>query len=230
MLIAALVLVACGGQAATPAVEPEAQATEETVVVEATEDTTEAMEPVELTYFTFSAAPDHLEDLDAMIAAFSEQHPEISVKVETAPFDDYFTKLQTLIAGGTAPDVFELNYENFVTYADKGILLDLSPLMAADESLDTNIYYPRALEAFTYDGKQEGLPATFSTVVMFYNKDLFDAAGLDYPTNDWTWDDVRAAAEQINDPDNGVYGMHSGIQFWEFYKKAAQNNLQVLQR
>ena len=84
------------------------------------------VEPVELTYFTFSAAPDHLEDLDQMIAAFNAEYPNVQVKVETAPFDDYFTKLQTLIAGGTAPDVFELNFENFVTYADKGLLLDLS--------------------------------------------------------------------------------------------------------
>jgi multiple sugar transport system substrate-binding protein len=183
-------------------------------------------EPVELTYFTFSAAPDHLEDLDQMITAFNAQYPNVQIKVETAPFDDYFTKLQTLIAGGTAPDVFELNFENFVTYADKGLLLDLSSQMAADDTLDPAIYYPRALEAFNYNGMQQGLPATFSTVVLYYNKDLFDAAGLDYPTNDWTWDDVRTAAEQINDPDNGVYGLHSGIQFWEFYKKAAQNNCQ----
>ncbi len=61
---------------------------------------------------------------------------------------------------------------------------------------------------------------------MFYNQELFDAAGLDYPTDEWTWDDVRTAAAAINDPDNGVYGLHSGIQFWEFYKKAAQNNCQ----
>ena len=56
-----------------------------------------------------------------MVQIFEAAHPNIKVKVETASFDDYFTKLQTLIAGGTAPDVFELNYENFVTYADKGL-------------------------------------------------------------------------------------------------------------
>ena len=89
-------------------------------------------EPVTITYFTFSAAPDHLEDLDQMIAAFEAANPGIKVKVETAPFADYFTKLQTLIAGGTAPDVFELNYENFVTYAGKDVLLDLTPLVEAD--------------------------------------------------------------------------------------------------
>ncbi len=67
---------------------------------------TQTPQPVTITYFTFSAAPDHLKDLDEMIAAFNKVHPEITVKVETAPYSDYFTKLQTQVAGGTAPDVY----------------------------------------------------------------------------------------------------------------------------
>ena len=100
-----------------------------------------------LTYFTFSAAPDHLKDLDAMIAAFNKVHPEITIKVETAPYNDYFPKLQTMVAGGTAPDVYELNYENFVSYASKGVLLDLSESIKGDSSFDPAVYYPRAYEA-----------------------------------------------------------------------------------
>jgi len=59
---------------------------------------------------------------------------------------------------------------------------------------------------------------------LFYNKDLFDNAGLAYPTADWTWEDAVAAAKQLTDSTKGVWGLHSGVQFWEFYKKAAQNN------
>src|SRR5262245_40934346 len=70
-----------------------------------------------ITYFTFSAAPDHLKDLDTIIAAFAEANPGIKVDVKTAAFADYFTLLQTDIGSGAAPDVFELNYENFVTFA-----------------------------------------------------------------------------------------------------------------
>lgn len=181
-------------------------------------------EPAEITYYTFSAAPDHLKDLDQMIQIFEKDHPLIKVKVETAPFADYFTKLQTLVAGGTAPDVFELNYENFVTYADKGLLLDLSPIMKADSSLDPAIYYPRAMQAFNYNSMQLGLPATFSTVVLYYNKDMFDKAGVAYPTKDWTWKEAVEAGKKLENRQEGIYGLYSGIQFWEFYKKAAQNN------
>jgi len=222
LMLLSVLLSACGS-AATPApVEP--QVITNTVVVTATPGPAAPVEPVEITYYTFSAAPDHLTEIDQMVQIFEAAHPNIKVKVETASFDDYFTKLQTLIAGGTAPDVFELNYENFVTYADKGLLLDLSPLMSADTALDASVYSERANSAFSYNGMQLGLPATFSTVMLYYNKDLFDKAGVAYPTADWTWADAVEAGKQLNDPANGVWGLYSGVQFWEFYKKAAQNN------
>ncbi|HRE25006.1 MAG TPA: sugar ABC transporter substrate-binding protein [Anaerolineales bacterium] len=223
-------LAAACAPAATPVVVentvevPVTQIVEVPVEVTAPPDPTAAPEPVTLTYFTFSAAPDHLDHLDAMIAAFEATHPNVTIEVETAPFNEYFTKLQTLIAGGTAPDIFELNYENFVSYASKGVLLDLSSQSAGDASFAADVYYPRAYDAFSLNGMQLGLPATFSTVGMFYNKDLFDQAGLDYPTSDWTWADAVAAGQQINDPAAGVYGLYSPTQFWEFYKKAAQND------
>lgn len=169
-------------------------------------------------YFTFSAAPDHLEDLDTIVQAFQTENPGITVEVETAAFADYFTLLQADVVGGDAPDVFELNYENFVTYAANGTLLDISDLVSEDAP-----YYPRALEAFQYEGQQLALPETFSTVLLFYNADLFDQAGIEYPTADWTWDDARAAAEAIRALGDDIYGLYSPVQFYEFFKKAAQN-------
>jgi multiple sugar transport system substrate-binding protein len=177
-----------------------------------------AQDATTLRYFTFSAAPDYLEELDTIVTAFEEANPGITVEVETAPFSDYFTLLQAGVASGDAPDVFELNYENFVTYAANGALLDISGLVSADAP-----FYPRALEAFQYEGAQMALPATFSTVLMFYNADLFDQAEIDYPAADWTWDDAIAAAQAIRALGEDTWGLYSPTQFWEFYKKAAQN-------
>jgi multiple sugar transport system substrate-binding protein len=170
-------------------------------------------------YFTFSAAPDHLEELDAIIDAFQAENPGIEIEVTTAAYDDYFTLLEADFVGGDPPDVFELNYENFVSYAVNDVMLDLSEYLDADAP-----YYPRALEAFQYDGMQMALPETFSTVLLFYNADLFDEAGLDYPTTDWTWDDAIAAGSAISALGEDIWGLWSPIQFWEFYKKAGQNN------
>ena len=174
-------------------------------------------EDVTISYFTFSAAPDHLEDLDAIVAAFEAENPTVTIEIQTAAYDDYFTSLQTQIAGGSAPDTFELNYENFVTYARSGALLDISEYVA-----DPDRYYPLALEGFSDGGVQYGLPTTFSDVVLIYNKDLFDAAGLDYPTADWTWEDEQAAAEALTDAEAGVYGDFQPISFFEFYKALQQ--------
>jgi multiple sugar transport system substrate-binding protein len=177
-----------------------------------------AQDAVTLRYFTFSAAPDYLEELDAIIAGFNEENPNITIEVSTAPFADYFTLLQADVVGGDAPDVFELNYENFVTYAANGTLLNISDSLSGEAP-----YYPRALEAFQYNGEQLALPETFSTVLLFFNKDLFDQAGLEYPTAEWTWDDAVEAATAIRALGDDTWGLYSPTQFWEFYKKAAQN-------
>jgi multiple sugar transport system substrate-binding protein len=185
----------------------------------ATKGATSTEGKVTLRYFTFSAAPDHVKDLDTIEKAFEKANPNVDVVVETAPFDQYFTKLQTSIAGGTAPDTFELNYENFVTYADAGSLLDLATV-AGDG--DTSVYAQESLNAFKRDAKQYALPASFSTVVLLYNKDLFDKAGVAPPTADWTWADEQAAAAKLTDKKKGVFGDFQPVQFFEFYKTLKQ--------
>lgn len=185
-------------------------------------------EDVTIKYMTFSAAPNYLKELDATIAAFEAEHPGIKVTYETAAWDAYFTKLQTLVAAKQAPDAFELNFENFVTYAEKGALADLTPLIAADTGFSTTVYNPTALAAFQQDGKQYGLVESFSNVVLFYNKDLFDAAGVAYPTADWTWTEELEAAQKLTNAGAGVWGDFAPIQFWEFYKTIAQNGGAIL--
>jgi multiple sugar transport system substrate-binding protein len=124
--------------------------------------------------------------------------------------------VQTSVAGGTAADAFELNYENFVTYAKNGSLAELSGVDAAQ-------YKPSLLEAFSADGKQYGLPESFSNVVLFYNKTLFDKAGVAVPTADWTWTDEQAAAQKLTNAKSKVWGDYQPISFHEFYKTLAQS-------
>lgn len=178
----------------------------------------QAQDSTTITYFTFSAAPDHLGDLDTIIAAFEAENPTINVEVETAAFADYFTLLQGDFVADDAPDVFELNYESFVSYAANDVLLDLSDSISADAA-----YYPAALGAFQYEGAQLALPESFSTVLLFYNAELFDAAGLEYPTAEWTWAEAVEAGKAIRALGEDTWGIYSPVQFWEFYKKAGQN-------
>ncbi len=177
--------------------------------------------PTTVRYMNFSANDGHEKDLDAIAAAFTKANPKIKVQIETIPYADYFTKLQTAVAGGTAADAFELNYENFVTYAENGSLAELQRVHAS-------AYKKSLLEAFTRGGKQYGLPESFSNVVLFYNKTLFDNAGVPTPTDDWTWADEQAAAAKLTDKKAKVWGDYQPATFHEFYKTLAQSGGQFL--
>ena len=96
-------------------------------------------------------------------------------------------------------------------YANKGALAELT-------GIDTSGYDETALSAFNVDGKQYGVPGNFSNVVLIYNKDLFDQAQIDYPNDDWTWDDALKAAEAIRALDENTYGIYQPITFNEFFK------------
>lgn len=171
--------------------------------------------PVTISYMNFGANGGHEQDLAAIATAFHAANPDITVNIETVPYADYFTKLQTAVAAGSAADAFELNYENFVTYTSNGVLAEL-------QGVDGAVYKPSLLQAFAKDGKQYGLPESFSDVVLFYNADLFKAAGVAEPTADWTWADEKAAAEKLTNKAKKVWGDYQPVTFYEFYKALAQ--------
>ncbi|WP_328320770.1 sugar ABC transporter substrate-binding protein [Kribbella sp. NBC_00382] len=198
----ALTLTACGQGSATK----EAAAPEGKSVVR---------------YMNFSSNDGHEKDLTAIVNAFQTANPNITVQVETVPYADYFTKLQTSVAGGTAADAFELNYENFVTYAKNGSLAEL-------KNVDTAAYKKSLVDAFNDGGKQHGVPESFSNVVLFYNKALFKKAGVAEPTDAWTWKDEQAAAAKLTDKGAKVWGDYQPVSYNEFYKVLAQNGGEFL--
>lgn len=209
-LAALLVLSACGNAAAPT----------ETTGAPAKPAETETQapapaEPVTITYCNFNSSGGNEETLSKMVAAFESEHPNIKVEVETIGYSDYFTQMQTRVAGGTAPDCYELNIENFAAYANKGLLAEIS-------GVDVSGLNETALGAFNVGGKQYGLPESFSNVVLIYNKDLFDQAGVAYPTDDWTQDDLQSAAEKIRALGDDIYGIWQPITYNEFFKVAKQ--------
>lgn len=209
-LAALLVLSACGN-AAAPAETTGAPA-------KPAETETQApapAEPVTITYCNFNSSGGNEETLSKMVAAFESEYPNIKVEVETIGYSDYFTQMQTRVAGGTAPDCYELNIENFAAYANKGLLAEIS-------GVDVSGLNETALGAFNVGGKQYGLPESFSNVVLIYNKDLFDQAGVAYPTDDWTQNDLQAAAEKIRALGDDIYGIWQPITYNEFFKVAKQ--------
>lgn len=178
-------------------------------------------------FMNFSSSGGNEKYLEEWEKIFEKQNPDIKVEIETVGYGDYFTKLATVIAGGNAPDVYELNYENFTTYSSRGILYNLDSLIN-NAKLNTSIINSNALEAFQSNGVQYGFPYSFSTVVLIYNKDLFDRAGVSYPTDSWKWEDVLNAAQKIRNLDPMIFGLYQPITFNELYKMVQQNNGSLL--
>jgi multiple sugar transport system substrate-binding protein len=158
-----------------------------------------------------------------MIDLYTTANPNVSIRLQSYGFEDYFMQLAAKVSTGRAPDVYELNYENFVAYAKNGSLFPLDDLIASGD-IDASIYNKMALAAFSANGNQYGLPNCFSNVVLIYNKNLFDRAGISYPTDDWTWTDAMLAAKAIRALGSGIFGYYQPLSFTEFYKTAAQNN------
>ncbi|MFI6319499.1 ABC transporter substrate-binding protein [Nonomuraea sp. NPDC050556] len=135
-----------------------------------------------------------------VIDAFQKANPGITVKLEITPWDQYWTKLQTAASGGAAPDVFWMNSLNVRLYAKGGIIKPL------DESAAQGLS-PAVADGYRYDGKLYGLPFNVSIPALWYDRTMFDAAGVKYPTADWTWDDVKAAAKKLTNPAKKEFGI-----------------------
>ncbi len=199
LTVLAMVLAACAVPAAPQAPAEEAAPAQEAAPAEEMAPEEEA-QVVELTLMGWASSEAENTRLQQVVDVFNEQNPDIQVTLNLVP--SYDEKLQASLAGGSPPDVFYIDSFRLPDLVEAGALEPYEP-----QALDPDDFYPSLRNAFTWDGTFWCPPKDFSTLALEYNKDLFDAAGLDYPTPDWTWDDLRAAAEALTDPDNGVYGI-----------------------
>jgi len=150
--------------------------------------------------------------MEEIISAFNEEYPNIEVNITIAPFDQYFTRLQTQAGSGELPDVFWMNGPNVQLYASEDMLMPLSSLIESGDIDPAN--YPDAMNAlYVMDGEQYAVPKDFDTIGLWFNTRLFDEAGVEHPTAEWTWEDFRSAAKTISDElgDQGVYGFAGGV-------------------
>jgi len=143
--------------------------------------------------------------VDEIIKLFNEKYPNIKVKTELTPYAQYFQKLETAATGGALPDVLWMNGPHIVQYAEGKVIVPLSDLASKDNySLDN---YPKSLvDLYTVDGKLYGIPKDFDTTGLWYNKKIFDEAGIPYPDNTWDWNKLKEVAKKLTNKNKGVYG------------------------
>lgn len=132
----------------------------------------------------------------------------IKTDIQITPWKDYWTMLEAATTGGNMPDVFWMHSQQIGTYAQfDDVLLDLTDQIGESDIIDSSKYPEDIVELYTNDaGKQIGIPKDVDTAAVWYNKDMFDEAGIAYPTADWTWEDFREIAKKLTKEDGSQYG------------------------
>ena len=132
----------------------------------------------------------------------------IPVNIDVITWNEYWTLLEAGALGGELPDVYWMHINEAQKYMEAEILLNLNEYIEADDAIDLSNYYEGIVDIYRNNDVQYALPKDHDTIALLYNKTLFDKYGVDYPTNEWDWDDYCAAAAAIYEAgkDDGVYG------------------------
>ena len=173
----------------------------------------------EIEFATWGGTED-LAIYEDLIAEFESEHPDIDVVLNHIPSaGDYEQNLATLIAAGAAPDVFFINNISLPGFAAQDAFMPLGEF-ADDAFLED--FFPGHLDAFRYEGELMALPRDISNLVLFYNEDLFEEAGVETPSAEWTWDDFMAAAQELTKDTDGDgeidqfgFGYSTYYLFWQ---------------
>ncbi|HEY7036444.1 MAG TPA: sugar ABC transporter substrate-binding protein [Thermomicrobiales bacterium] len=155
--------------------------------------------------FAFWGDPAERAAYEQVIAGFEASHAGIDVEIDYTPGQsDFLRKVATDFAAGTPPDVFLINYRQYGQYAASGALQPVEPYLAASDAISADEYAQISMDAFKYrGGDQVCMPQNVSSLVVYYNVDLFKANNVPLPTAGWTWDQFIAAAEALTQDTDG---------------------------
>ena len=198
-------LAACAPAQPAPTTAPAEEKPAEQTGAEAPAAGSSQFEQGEMKILLCCSGQDEMDLRAKWNAQFEEKYPGVKIVQEAPPAGmDYFEKLQTLIAAGTPPDLFDM-WEGYVQpYAENGALLDLEPFLASDTKIKRDDIVPAAVEAGSWQDKVYAMLIGFmpGPVSLYYNVDHVEKAGVQ-PSADWTWDDVLNAAKKLNIDTNG---------------------------
>ena len=156
--------------------------------------------------------------MQAMCDAYTALHPEVTIEVQVTSWDEYWTKLEAATMAKQAPDIFWMHTNEILKYADNDKLVDCSEIVDKSHFSDISL-----ANASGSDGTLYAVPKDRDTVGLVYNKEMFDAAGVSYPDDTWTWDTLVEASQKIYDA-TGYYGyMAYGddqLGYWNFVYQA----------
>jgi multiple sugar transport system substrate-binding protein len=150
----------------------------------------------------------HQEEFDNQ---FMERHPEISIKSVYNTWADHNQIVPTWAAAGTLPDIIYVHGSRAYPWAHEGITVSIQEHIDNDSEFNVAGIWEEALKLYQYEGQQHDIPYDHGPILLGYNKDIFDAAGEAYPTEEWTMDNLREVAAKLTDVDNQQWGWSGAL-------------------
>ncbi|MCR5486140.1 MAG: sugar ABC transporter substrate-binding protein [Lachnospiraceae bacterium] len=131
----------------------------------------------------------------------------VKATIQVVNWDNYWTLLEAGASGGELPDVFWMHSNVAQKYMENDMLMDMTDKIAASDKIDLSNYYEGIVDLYSMDGKNYAVPKDIDTIALWYNKTMFDEAGVAYPDDTWTWADLAEAAKKLTTADHWGYAI-----------------------
>ena len=227
MAMAAGLLAGCGNSGSKTAETETPAQTQAQAETPKQESKAETGEPVTITYACWDS--NQAELLRKVADEFEKANPDIKIDVQVNSWANYWTALEAAATGGSLPDTFWMHSNNIYYYGANDQLMDLSPYIESSDLVDLANYPEGLVGIYNINGKQCAIPKDYDTIALWYNKTLFDEAGIAYPDDTWTWDDLKEAARKLTKEDKSQYGFCAGLHNQEgYYNFVYQNGGEII--
>jgi raffinose/stachyose/melibiose transport system substrate-binding protein len=219
VLVAAFLLTACGAPAPTEAPAPQEPAATEAPATQAPAATEAPAEKVTVTWWHITTKDPGLTDWQKMADDYMAAHPNVNIEITVLENEAFKTKLTTVMQSGDPPDIFQSwGGGTFNQQVEAGLLKDITADLESDAAWKDS-FAPGALGVYSYQGKNYGVPWDMGMVGFWYNKDLFDQAGIDAPPATWTefLEDVQTLKDAGITPISiGEGDKWPGMHYWNY--------------
>src|ERR1051326_5509397 len=175
-----------------------------------------------LTFWNGFTGPDR-PAVEGLVDQFNKSQPNVSIEMTISPWDSLLQKLPTSLATGQGPDLIGFDFNLMPQYAQSGYLMDLSNLWASGTDFDPSNLPDAVTNAAQWQGKYYAIPMNFTPLLMYINKDMFQAAGLDPSKPPQSWDDWIPAIKSLTKQQSGndqyglAIGEHDTIPNWQIF-------------
>lgn len=208
VLMSLMLLAGCGGGAASTAQNTATAGSGNQQTTQQSSVSSDSGKKVSLNFYYWDE--NQKPGMDKIVEEFQKANANITINSTIIPWAQYWTKLQTSLPSGNGPDIFWLNADHATEYYPAGLILDIQDKIDRDK-VDLSVYPDGLKKLYTSNGKLFGIPKDYDTIGLFYNKELFDKAGVKYPDDTWTWDNAQDVAQKLT-----VKGGDGSIQQYGF--------------